>query len=200
MSLWWRCCNVYQKVSLYVICHKIECLYPVVIKGWTTAGVQASERPTPRCGVQRTWLAMVSYSTVLCMPCTHVRFSFNAGTGVVSGCECPDEGGRWTRRRGWRTWSDQPGAEAYKTTWCGIWLERRKTHGEVKTPIGSLGMKRIRDVDRAWQRIGRGRTAGLTRTTHVALVRAGTHADGRRTTPGMARPRRIITEHYNEYI
>ena len=69
---------------------------PIVIKGWTTACVQASERPTPRCSrVQRTGLAMVSYSTVchvLCMPCTHVRFSFNVGTGVVSGGECPDEG------------------------------------------------------------------------------------------------------------
>ena len=66
---------------------------PIVIKGWTAAGVQASERPTPRCSrVQRTGLAMVSYSTVLCMPCTHVRFSFNAGTGVVPGGECTDEG------------------------------------------------------------------------------------------------------------
>ena len=35
---------------------------------------------------------MVSYSTVLWMPCTQVRFSFNAGAGVVSGGECPDEG------------------------------------------------------------------------------------------------------------
>ena len=53
---------------------------PIVIKGWTTACVQASDRLTPRCSrVQRTGLAMVSYSTVLCMPCTHVRFSFNAG-------------------------------------------------------------------------------------------------------------------------
>ena len=65
---------------------------PIVIKGWTTAGVPASERPTPRCSrVQRTGLAMVSYSTVFCMPCTHVRFSFNAGTEVVSCGECPDE-------------------------------------------------------------------------------------------------------------
>ena len=63
---------------------------PIVIKGLTTAGVQASERPTPRCSrVQRTGLAIVSYSTVLC---THVRFSFNAGTRVVSVGECPDKG------------------------------------------------------------------------------------------------------------
>ena len=41
----------------------------------TTAGVQASERPTPRCSrVQRTELAMVCYLTVLCMPvCMYSR-------------------------------------------------------------------------------------------------------------------------------
>ena len=113
---------------------------PIVIKGYTSA----SERPTPRCSrVQRTGLAMVSYSTLLCMPCTHVRFSFNAGAGVVSGGECPDEG------------SAEQNVEGDRRDLTNLAQRRIKPHGvvsdsrEVKTPIGSLGMKRIRDVDHA---------------------------------------------------
>ena len=103
-----------------------------MIKGWTTAGVQASERPTPRCGVQRTWLAMVSYSTVLCMPCTHVRFSFNAGTGVVSGCECPDEG------------SAEQDVKGDGRDLTNLAQRRIKPHGVVSDSRGGRLMKKSR--------------------------------------------------------
>ena len=106
---------------------------PIVIKGWTTAGVQASERPTPRCSrVQRTGLAMVSYSTLLCMPCTHVRFSFNAGAGVVSGGECPDEGSAE---------QDVEGDRRYLTYLAQM---RIKPHGVVSDSRGRRLMEKSR--------------------------------------------------------
>ena len=106
---------------------------PIVIKGWTTVSVQASERPTPCCScVQRTGLALVSYSTVLCMPCTHVRFSFNAGSGVVSGGECPDEG------------SAEPDAKGDGGDLTILAQRRIKPHGVVSDSRGRRLMEKSR--------------------------------------------------------
>ena len=106
---------------------------PILIKGWTTAGVQALERPTPHClRVQHSGLVMVSYSSVLCMPCTHVRFSFNAGTGVVSGGECPDEG------------SAEPDVKGDGRDLTNLAQRRIRPHGEVSDSRGRRLMEKSR--------------------------------------------------------
>ena len=98
-----------------------------------TPGVHASERPTPRCSrVQCKGLAMVSYSTLLCMPCTHVRFSFIAGTGVVSGGECPGEE------------SAEPDVKGDGRDLTNLAQRRIKPHGVVSDSRGRRLMEKSR--------------------------------------------------------
>ena len=73
---------------------------------------------------------MVSYSTLLCMSCTHIRF--NLGTGVVSGGECTAEG------------SAEPDVEGDGRDLTNLAQRRIKPHGVVSDSRGRRFMEKSR--------------------------------------------------------